>query len=194
MGADIARFGDDLSVVAIRDNNRILELITMEKLDNVEVAGRIQELARIHKPDLINVDSIGLGAGVVDILKSNDLPVHGVNVAEPSGIVDEKGNRLYANLRAELWWTLREALDPKNPEPLLLPPDDELLADLAAPTFKYNPRGQIQIEPKEDTKKRLKRSPDRGDAVMLTFAHPDEQPVYEIVGSAPVVGGQYGQY
>jgi hypothetical protein len=124
MGADIARFGDDLSVVAIRDNNRILELITMEKLDNVEVAGRIQELARIHKPDLINVDSIGLGAGVVDILKSNDLPVHGVNVAEPSGIVDEKGNRLYANLRAELWWTLREALDPKNPEPLLLPPDD----------------------------------------------------------------------
>jgi hypothetical protein len=191
LGCDIARFGDDLSVVAIREANRIYELVVMQKLDNVDVSGEIQELARQYKPRYINVDSIGLGSGVVDILRSNGLPVNGVNVAEPSKVEDDKGNKLYANLRAELWWTVREQLNPKNPEPLLLPMDDELLADLAAPIFRYNARGQIQIEPKEDTKKRLKRSPDRADAVILTFAIPVEEPPYILEEGEMVVGSEY---
>ena len=169
-GCDIARFGSDSTVIAIKEDNRVHPLIVMQNQDNVQVAGKIAELARIHKPRFIKVDSIGLGSGVVDILKSNGFPVIGVNVAAASDKVDDTGNKLFANLRAELWWAVRESLDPKNHEPLLLPPDEDLLADLSAPTFKYTAKGQIQIEAKEDTKKRLGHSPDRADAVMLTFA------------------------
>lgn len=170
MGCDIARFGDDSSVFAIREYNKIYPLHVYNKLDNVEVAQRIRELADVHSPKVINIDVIGLGAGVFDILKSNGYPAAGINVGQPSMVMDGKGNKRFVNLRAELWWTLREELDPNKDEPLLLPPDDDLLADLAAPTFDYTPRGQIQIEPKEKTKERLGRSPDRADAVMLTFA------------------------
>jgi len=124
--------------------------------------------------DLVNVDIIGVGSSVYDSLKSyGDIEVQGINVAAASDVKDEKGNRVYQNLRSELWWTLREAIDPKNPEPLTLPDDDNLLADLAAPQYSFR-KGWIQIEAKEDTKKRLGRSPDSGDALMLTFAPVEE--------------------
>jgi hypothetical protein len=107
---------------------------------------------------------------VVDPLKAAGAPVIPVNVGSASEVLDDDQNKVYVNLRAELWWALRDALDPKNPEPLALPPDDDLLGDLAAPTYKITGKGQTQIEDKEETKKRLGHSPDRADAVMLTFA------------------------
>ena len=77
------------------------------------------------------------------------------------------------NLRAELWWNLRELLDPNprvNPSPIALPPDDVLLADLTNVRYKFDSKGRIQLESKEEIKKRLGRSPDRGDAVVLAYA------------------------
>ena len=114
-----------------------------------------------------------MGVGVIDELKkhrSAGIVVNEVNVSSKSEILDPKGNRVYGNLRAEMWWSLRTALDPKGDILLALPPTAKgLVADLAAP--KYDMRsGPIQIELKEHTKERLGRSPDEGDAVMLTFA------------------------
>jgi hypothetical protein len=72
------------------------------------------------------------------------------------------------NKRAETWWKFREALDPAYGNGLALPPDPQLRADLTSPTWKLTPRG-IQIESKDEIRKRLGRSPDRGDAVVLAW-------------------------
>src|SRR5262249_51226322 len=84
---------------------------------------------------------------------------------------DRSGKLGFANKRAELWWKMREALEPDGSRQICLPPDPRLLADLTAPRWKLTPRG-IQVELKEDTRKRLGRSPDRGDAVVLAMEGP----------------------
>lgn len=170
LGVDVARFGADKSVIAPRQGQRVERLQVFSGKDTQEVTGEVLVTARATNAKHIMVDVIGMGAGVVDPLKAAKAPVMAVNVASASDVVDDDGNKVYVNLRAELWWALREALDPKNPEPLALPPDEDLLGDLAAPTYKYTGKGAIQIEDKEETKKRLGHSPDRADAVMLTFA------------------------
>ena len=122
------------------------------------------------------MDIIGVGSSVYDHIKPHaDINVQAVNVAASSDVKDEDGNKRYQNLRAELWWTTREALDPASPNSLVLPDDDELLADLAAPKYSMR-KGWIQIEDKEETKKRLGRSPDSGDALILTFAPVESVP------------------
>ena len=170
LGVDVARFGQDLSVIAPRQGQKVAALKVYSGKDTQEITGEVLVAARETRARHIKVDVIGMGAGVVDPLKAEDAPVVAVNVASSSDVVDDDGNRVFLNLRAELWWALREALDPKNPEPLALPPDEDLMGDLAAPTYRFTGKGAIQIEEKEETKKRLGHSPDRADAVMLTFA------------------------
>ena len=188
LGVDVARFGQDLSAIAPRKGSKIFPLQIFAGKDTQEMAGECIRAQRETGADQINVDVIGLGAGVVDALQAAGAPVVAVNVAESSIELDDTGNKVFANLRAQLWWTLRDALNPKNPEPLALPPDDDLLGDLAAPTYKINAKGAIQIEPKEETKKRLGRSPDRGDAVILTFA----PRMIEIMDVGEPVTGSHG--
>lgn len=196
LGVDVARYGSDLSVIAPRQGQKIFPLQVFSGKDTQEVTGEVLVAARKLKAKHIKVDVIGMGAGVVDPLKAANAPVVAVNVGSASDVLDDDGNKVYLNLRAELWWALRGALDPKNSEPLALPPDEDLLGDLAAPTYKFTGKGQIQIEPKEETKKRLGHSPDRADAVMLTFS-----PAYEQSGwtppadnVAPDAGGYSGPY
>lgn len=172
LGVDVARGGMDLSAIAVRQGAKILSIETFSNMDGPLLAGEIAVRYRRLKASRANVDIIGLGAAVEDALKDpvyHDITVVPVNVATSSDVLDSDGNRKYQNLRAELWWTLREALDPKTKDPLALPPGDSLLGDLAAPKYDFR-KGWIQVEAKEETKKRLGRSPDEGDAVMLTFA------------------------
>lgn len=167
-GCDIARFGQDSTVIAIRKGLAVLPLVVLKKKDTMEVTGKIIELARQHKPQAIKVDDIGVGGGVTDRLKEQSYPVVPINVAEAP-----RDPEKFADLRSELWWMLRERLDPNpktNPTPIALPKDDELLGDLCGIKYKITSKGQIRVESKEDMKKRIKRSPDRGDAVVLAFA------------------------
>jgi hypothetical protein len=114
----------------------------------------------------------GYGGEVVNVLKQNTDDakfVIGVKGADASTGVSVGSKFPFANLRAEVWYRFREALDPSAPDKIALPPDPELAADLATP--RVNPsvmqrRGVIQIEDKEEIKKRLGRSPDKGDAVV----------------------------
>lgn len=175
-GVDVARGGMDRSAIIPRLHNYVPWIKSYSGLDTQQLAGEVIQEYRIYKPKQANVDVIGLGSGVVDELKLHrEINVSAVNVSLPSAVLDDDGHKKFANLRAEFWWALRESLDPKGDDPLALPPDDELLADLAAPQYDFS-KGWIQIEPKELTKKRLGRSPDLGDALMLTFA-PVESPV-----------------
>ncbi|HOL44518.1 MAG TPA: hypothetical protein PK659_09720 [Methanothrix sp.] len=172
-GVDVARTGSDLSVVLCRRGPVIEWLKTFAGMDTQELAGHVVSLARQYKPECIAVDVIGIGAGVVDALRQFEPAIRDavqeVNVASASETKDGSGNRVYQNLRAELWWEARMRFDPKHPQPFAIPPhDDMLMSDLATPQYSLS-KGWIQIEPKEDTKKRIGRSPDRGDALILSL-------------------------
>ncbi|HEY6021463.1 MAG TPA: hypothetical protein VIY48_16625, partial [Candidatus Paceibacterota bacterium] len=117
---------------------------------------------------MANIDVIGIGASVYDNATDNGMPATPVNFAEGSDYTDRSGRLKFVNKRAEGYWRLREALSPELPvsEWIALPPDTELYGDLSAPRWVMTVRG-VKIEEKEDIHKRLGRSPDKGDAVVL---------------------------
>ena len=117
------------------------------------------------------LDEIGIGSSCYSHLKNNvqGLTVHGFNSANASMKRTRDGKLKFVNKRAEAWWRFREALEPNLGEPIALPPDQELLADLTTPRWKLTGSG-IQIESKDDIRKRLGRSPDKGDAVVMAWS------------------------
>jgi len=164
LGVDVAAYGSDKTVIAERRGDKVMPLNVYSQKNTRETAGLVISLAREAQIKKISVDEIGIGRGVVDSLEEDGFENVGVNVAERS-----KEPERFHNLRAELWWHLRERLDPEK-EPIALPPDDELLSELAAVKYKVDAKGAIQIESKDDMRKRLGHSPDRADAVVLAFA------------------------
>ena len=120
----------------------------------------------------IAIDSIGIGSSALDFLDGLGLNVHAVVGSAASSLMDKAGQLHFRNKRAEMYWRLREALDPTLPEPIALPPDTELLGDLTAPRWKVVVTGKgsaIQIGSKDDIRDALGRSPDKGDSVAMTF-------------------------
>ena len=116
----------------------------------------------------------GYGSEAVTTLKDNEAPVIGFRGSDGSTAKSMGSGLEFVNLRAETWWRFREALDPSSPDPIALPPDSELAADLATPRLNaraMQTRGVIQIESKEDIRARLGRSPDKGDAVVTCLPY-----------------------
>ena len=171
IGVDVARHGDDRTVIFFRRGRdaRTIPPIRLRIPDLMQVAARVAEAARTYCADAVYVD-MGMGAGVVDRLMQLNVPgVIGVEFGGAShggGRVDGQGAN-YANKRAEMWGELRAWL-PNG----AIPDDAELAEDLAGPEYGFNARDQIQLERKEDMKKRGLSSPDMGDALALTFAYP----------------------
>lgn len=177
-GVDPARFGSDRSALAKRQTRCLLEPIKWwAKLDTMELAGRIKleydQTPLWLRPLEINVDAIGIGAGVVDRLRQLKLPARGINVSESPAAVNID---TYANLRAELWFKMGKwfaGRDVKLPGTYEKPESkaDDLVSELTAVKYKYRPAsGKLAAESKDDMKKRGMRSPDLADALMLTFA------------------------
>lgn len=170
-GVDVARFGDDSSALAKRKGNVQLEPIKeWWGKDTMQLAGLIKAewdaTPKKDRPVAINVDVIGIGAGVVDRLKELEMPVVGVNVSE-SEAVNSKADRQFNRLRDELWWKSREWLEAKDCK---LADDDELVAELTTPTYTILSNGLIKVEGKDEMKKRGVKSPNRADAWNNTFA------------------------
>ena len=170
MGVDVARGGGDKTVIAMRYACWLDELKSYPGAttpDGPAAAG----LALRHRKDgaAIHVDVIGVGASVYDCLKNTVKGVVPINGSSASSATDRSGQLRFINLRAELWWKMREALDPSNGQEICLPPDRELLSDLCAPTWQLTLRG-VQVEGKEELSKRIGRSPDKGDAAVYAFA------------------------
>lgn len=163
VGVDVARFGSDDTVIQGRRGNYALPAVPVHGFDTVQVAGKVAEYVRTHRRDendrpVVKVDGNGVGAGVVDVLRGNaDLVVVDVN-AGSSATSDE-----YVRMRDQLWWSVRLWLE----EGGALPPDEERDEELLAPTYRFDARQRIQVESKDEMKKRLKRSPDRADALAL---------------------------
>ena len=173
---DVAAYGSDKTVIAERRGGKVMPLKVYSQKNTRETAGLVISIARDAGTAKIAVDEIGIGRGVVDSLEEEGYENVGVNVAERSTDPER-----YANKRAELWWKLRELLDPDK-EPVALPPDDELLSELASVKYKLTARGAIQIESKDEMRKRLGHSPDRADAVVLAFANAEHEGFVSTVG------------
>jgi hypothetical protein len=169
VGLDVARGGDD-KTVAITRFGRWFSIPSKfpgkDTPDGPSVVALISREMSMQIP--LHVDVIGVGSSVYDHLIGAGAHAKAVNFAESSGGMDQKGNLKFKNLRAELWWKAREALDPDFGLNLALPPDSELRGDLTAPKWKITPQG-IQIESKDDIRERLGRSTDCGDAFVMAL-------------------------
>jgi hypothetical protein len=167
LGVDVARFGDDCSVVYARrgcDARSILPMvfrgISTDRLEDV-----ILQFCSEHHVECIFIDGGGVGGGVVDhLLNRHNLPIEDVQF----GGRPQRGDQVkYAQRRSELWGAMRDGL-----KYLSIPNSSELRDQLTAPEFDYNLRGEIQIEKKSDMKRRGLSSPDIADALSLTFSRP----------------------
>jgi len=174
MGIDVARFGNDKTVFVIMDETgKEVDVIEVNKLDTMEIVGKTINIINKYDIESVGVDVIGLGAGVYDRLKellgTKAIPVN-VSMASSSGSpVKWKYSRQaremkYLNLRAELYWMLKENIDI-----LCILDKGRTVADLADVRYKFRSNGSIQIESKEDCKKRTGRSLDFADARIIAL-------------------------
>ncbi|HIP95826.1 MAG TPA: hypothetical protein EYH32_01280 [Anaerolineae bacterium] len=167
VGVDVGR-GGDKTVLVLRYGEIVSEVRKFGKANVMDAAGRIAGVLRGHGGRAV-VDVIGIGAGVVDRLREQGFDVVAFNAAERTDVTDRSGELGFVNKRAAAWWHLRELLDPSSGAGIALPPDDELIGDLTAPRWKVVSGGKIQIESKDDIRKRLGRSTDVGDAAVMAF-------------------------
>ena len=187
MGVDVAHGGKAKTVISRRYGSWFAELLKYpgRMTDTGQAAAALVVQALDGSPVIPNIDANGVGASCVDALWDLEVPRNPVNVGNATGadVTDKSGVYRFLNLRAALYWMLREALDPRTSD-LALPDDLELLADLCAPKYRVR-GGKIQVESKDEILKRIQRSPDCGDAVLLAFAGelliPAPEPQEEIV-------------
>ena len=165
VGVDVARFGDDKSVITFRQGRVVYQQIVFGQCDVVDVAGRVKDAVNGWggKVAQIAVDTIGIGSGVADMLR-RDFP-KGIVVDVNSSLRMSDGQNY--NLRARMWRDLREYL--KNGA--ALPNDSDLATELSALQYEYR-GGELLLESKDDAKRRGVKSPDRADSLALTFAYP----------------------
>jgi hypothetical protein len=163
MGVDIARYGDNQSEICLRQGRKVFPIIRVPKGDLMMQAHFIgQEIKRL-KPNQTCVDGAGLGAGVVDRLRQLNFQVMDVNGGNSAL------NPEYLNKRAEMWFAMKEWVETGECE---LPVDDVLKKHLTIVGYSHTDKGRIRIERKEDIVKEFGLSPDRADALSLTFAYP----------------------
>lgn len=201
-GLDVARFGDDRTTLVKRRQRMLMEPATVwQGLDTMQICNRIKAIwddtLTDDRPSSICIDAIGVGAGVVDRLNEmagqghfEDTMIIGINVSESAAANDK-----FSRLRDELWWKARtwfERLDVSvscdieqrksvetmsNEDPYFgtafASKNNPICDELRDILFSFLPNGKIKLEPKQDTKERLGRSPDVADAFVLTFADSD---------------------
>ena len=161
-GLDVARFGDDATVLCKRKGLVVTDISLQNGKSTTEVAGYLAFSMREDNPDGVIIDTIGVGAGVFDQLVSQ-----GYDCIEGNAAAKANDDR-FLNKRAEMYYGLKSAMK----SGLKLPKDDELLEELMSITYEYTPHGKIKITAKDEIKEHLGRSPDRSDAVALTYYTP----------------------
>jgi len=168
IGVDVARFGDDETVIQPKRGKKALASRVFQGLDVVDVAGEVLKAAREWRIDdseipLVKVDGLNMGAGVVDILRrSDEIELHDIDVGERATVDG------FVRLRDQVWFATSAWLGDGG----AIPPDPKLEGELAAPKYSFDVQGRQKVESKDEIKKRLKRSPDRADALGLAVYEP----------------------
>ena len=176
-GLDVARMGDDRSCLVIRQDNVILAEQTWAKLDLVTMARNAGELAMEFGTTVLVIDSVGVGAGVFDILSQEIGNV--VEVLEFNGGY-RADSPTCSNLRAQTWMDMKKWLEHGQ-----IPNNDEWLADLTSIRYFYNSRNLLALEGKDKMKRTGRKSPDIGDALAMTFWNKADRDTHtNIIGKA----------
>ena len=162
MGVDVARFGNDKTVIIIRHGPRVIYIDELRKSDIVNTTGAVITAALKYQLKDIIVDEIGVGAGVLDNLKAD----RRFNAQGLNGSNAPSNTEKYLNLRAEVFDGLRQRFADGD---ISIPNDPELISQMASLTYKYNARGQLQLESKDLIRSSGRQSPDKADAIALAF-------------------------
>lgn len=178
MGVDVARFGDDQSVIWFRKGRdaRSIPPQIYQGVDTVRLAHLVQQAYTTWAASMVFVDGGGVGGGVVDNLRQLRIPVIEVQFgADPDGINTVDRETKYYNKRAEMWGAMREWLKTGAIPDEVPKMDHTLTAELSAPTFSFRSKkdgDHILLESKADMRSRGEPSPNMADALALTFAMP----------------------
>lgn len=170
VACDPARSGENKSTIGLRYGRvlkEIREIVHQE--DTSATTGAVVGIVQSQGGYAV-IDVVGVGGPIVDRCREQNIPVYAFNAAEKTDQADLTGELGFVNMRSAAWWTLREILDPGNGWKIELPPSDILTGDLTAPHWKITSGGKIQLESKDDLKKRLGRSTDYADVVVQAFA------------------------
>lgn len=187
MGSTTGATGKDKMVIFRRHGTYVDTAIAVKGVD-VNDGSKAASVILNYRTDLapVHIDVIGIGTSPYDFLNLNNIQTIAINGAAASKGFDKSGLLSFPNLRSELYWAMREALDPANPDRIDLPDDSELLADLAAPTYQLLARG-LTVESKPDIVKRIKRSPDKGDAAVYSLVNTPKRQ-YAVTGYLGMAG------
>jgi len=159
ISCDVARFGDDKTIIYVFEGTEIIERVEMGYSRTTDVSDALTDLSRRHNHCQIVVDEIGIGGGVIDELHKNGRRVISFNSANKA----EEPDKFY-NLRAEAWWELGQHF--AHGEIGCRNMTENLRQELTEPCYDLR-NGRVLIEPKEDIKERLGRSPDEADCYVM---------------------------
>jgi len=164
-GVDVARFGDDSSVIVVRIGSRVERIIQFNKLDTVDIANHVEQVYQEYSKvcELIAVDSVGIGAGVADMLRKRGLPTIDIESGEKAYQYSRFNNK-----RTEMWYRGRELFRTGD---ISIPDDDTLIGELSTIRYSFDVGGRYVLETKDDLKKRGLKSPNIADALMYAFAY-----------------------
>lgn len=162
MGVDVARFGENSSTICIRQGRKVFPIEVLPKQDLMQTAHHVAEAIRSHRPLQVFVDGSGIGAGVVDRLRQLNFQIVDVNGGNSSL------NPRFLNKRAEMWWEMKEYIEGGCE----LPKDKRLKEELTCIEYDFTDKGRIRLDRKEDIADQYGFSPDRADALAMTFAYP----------------------
>ena len=168
VGADIARYGDDKSSFAKFKGNYLEKLVQYEQISTAALGDKLIGFNTVEQVSIerCGIDTVGLGAGTYDSMEQKGWKaVEIISGAKPTAQLESYE---FNNLRSQMWWQFRE--DVKGGIIKIDTDDDELLTDLTAPRYKIKGERLIVVEPKDEIKKRIGRSPDKGDSVVYANA------------------------
>lgn len=166
MAVDVARFGDDESVIGIRRGNSLARLDPLQNVDVYTLSKACKTVIEREKPDMIKVDVVGIGAGVADNLRGWGYENVIDFIAQERPWSAEK----HVNKRTEAWYNLREKF---RQDKINIPKDETLIGQLTSPKYRFDTAGRYVLESKEDMKKRGITSPDRADVIAMLFESDD---------------------
>jgi len=181
IGVDPARYGDDSSGFAFRhEANRVKGYEQTEKKSTMETAGTVKQYLDDDHAVTAFIDVNGLGAGVYDKLEEDGCNVIAIQSSNKTNLRDKTGFYQFYQYRDWLWWNMRDLLSDEKNE-VALPPGDEVSQDLVAAHYTILSNGKIKVSSKDDMRKIIGRSPDVGEAIIMTFG--EEKPPYK-----PLIG------
>ncbi len=188
IGVDVARFGDDKTVIAPRISAKVYEFQKYSKKDTMETAGNVIKCCKDYMKRfphivkcMIKVDDSGVGGGVTDrlkeVIREEKLPYTVIPVNNGESASDG----YYFNLGSQIWGNIKELLESnfsnnlqgRRDVQIELPCDEEMIKQLSVRKYHITSKGKIQLESKEDMKKRGLESPDTADSLALALYEPN---------------------